>query len=82
MNAFLWFLAVVGVSWLVILYVIPFLGKLFLRRLSKKFQNHVENYQKSEPQPEGSVHIENIPSTLEKKLDLGDYINYEEINEK
>jgi hypothetical protein len=82
MNAFFWFLAIIGVSWFVILFVIPFLGKLFLRSLSKKFQTHVENSQKKEQQPEGSVHIENIPSPSEKKLDLGDYVNYEEINEK
>jgi Na+/H+ antiporter NhaD/arsenite permease-like protein len=82
MNAFLWFLAVVFVSWLVILYVLPFLGKLFLRRLSKKFQDHVENSQRTEEKPEGSVHIENIPDNPDKKFEMGDYVNYEEIDEK
>lgn len=82
MNAIFWFLVVVGVSWLVILYVLPFLGRLFLRRLSKKFQDQMANQQQQEQKPEGSVHIENVPSTPEKKIDLGDYVNYEEINEK
>jgi hypothetical protein len=82
MNAFFWFLAVVIVSWLVILYVLPFLGKLFLRRISKKFQDHVENAQRNEPKPEGSVHIDNIPPAPNNKIEMGDYVNYEEIDEK
>lgn len=82
MNAFLWFLIIVAVSWLVILYVLPLLGRLFLRRLSKKFQQHAENMQRTEQKPEGSVHIENIPAEPDKKKEVGDYVNYEEIIEK
>jgi hypothetical protein len=81
MNAFLWFLAVVFFSWLFILFVLPFLGRLFLKKLSKNFQNHVERSQQTEEKPEGSVHIENIPPPPDKKTDVGDYVNYEEINE-
>ncbi len=82
MNTFLWFLAVVVVSWLFILFVLPFLGRLFLRKLSRNLQNHVKNSQQtSEEKPEGSVRIENIPPSPDKKTDVGDYVNYEEIKE-
>lgn len=82
MNVIFWFLVVVFVSWLVILFVIPFLGRIFLRKLTKNFRDHIEHTQKEEIEPEGSVHIDNIPTAPEKKKDLGDYVNYEEINEK
>ena len=81
MNAFLWFLAVVFVSWLFVLYVLPLLGGLFLRKLSKNIQNHVKRSQPTEEKPEGSVHIENIPPNSDKKIEAGDYVNYEEIKE-
>jgi hypothetical protein len=61
---------------------LPFLGKLFLRRLSKKFQDHAEGFQRTEQRPEGSVHIENIPPPKEKNTGAGDYVNYEDIIEK
>jgi len=39
-------------------------------------------HQINEQKPEGSVHIENIPDTPDKKIEMGDYVNYEEIDWK
>lgn len=81
MNVFLWFLAIVFFSWLFVLFVLPFLGRIFLRKLSKNISNHVNRTQQTEAKPEGSVRIENIPTNPDKKIETGDYVNFEEIKE-
>ena len=82
MNAFLWFLAIVSVSWILIIFILPLVGKIFLRKLSKRFQDHVKNSQRTESRPEGSVHIEHETSKPKINPEAGDYVNFEEITDK
>jgi hypothetical protein len=43
--------------------------------------DHANRSQQTEMKPEGSVYIENIPSNPDKKIETGDYVNFEEIKE-
>jgi hypothetical protein len=82
MNAFFWFVAIVFVSWLFVMFILPLLGKIFLHKLAKNFQQNVDSSQRTQQEPEGTVHIENIPQPHDNKAELGDYVNFEEINDK
>ncbi|MEI6124642.1 MAG: hypothetical protein WCQ95_13575 [Bacteroidota bacterium] len=80
MNAFFWFLFIVFISWLVFLYIIPFVGRIYFRRLAKRFQNQSEKNARSD-RPEGSVHVDYVPDDQKKSSAPGDYVDFEEINE-
>jgi len=83
MGFFSWFLIIVLIGWILFLYVIPFFVRLYLNKLAKKFENHSQ--QTSAPEKkEGSVNIDYIPEKhLEKDKEApGDYVNFEDIEEK
>ncbi len=83
MGFFSWFLIIVLIGWILFLYVIPFFARWYLKKLSKKFETHSEQPQSPEKK-EGSVTIDYIPEKhLEKDKDApGDYVNFEDIEEK
>lgn len=83
MNVFFWFLFILAISWVFFIYVFPFLLRIYLKRLSGKFEKHAEQESRSKKE-EGSVSIDYVPEKhIEKENDApGDYVNYEEIDEK
>ncbi len=82
MNAFFWFLLIVFSSWIVFIYIIPFLVRIFLRRLAKRFQNYAEKNNQNTTKPEGTVNIDYTGDQPKKSTDIGDYVDYEEIKDK
>lgn len=82
MNAIFWFLAIVSVSWILIIFILPLVGKMFLRRLSKRFEDHFKNSHRTESRPEGSVHIKHETTKPMINPEAGDYVNFEEITDK
>jgi len=81
MSIFFWFILIVFVSWLLIIYVVPFLLKYYLKRLAKRMENHAEQATRSQKK-EGSVNIDYIPENKDGKEAPGDYVDFEEIKEK
>lgn len=68
---------------LIIRWLGPLLLKYILRRVSKKFERHFEQFDASrKPHKEGEVTIEKKPrnSRRSKNDDVGEYIDYEEID--
>jgi hypothetical protein len=63
-------------------YLAPFLVKLFVRRMQKRFYEQNPNYKKKAESKEGKVTIHRVNDTKDNEIppDLGDYIDYEEIN--
>ncbi len=82
MNAFFWFLLIVLISWIVFIYIIPFVARIFLRRLAKRFQNYTEKTQHNNNKPEGSVNIDYGSDKPKKPSEVGDYVDFEEIKDK
>lgn len=83
MGFFSWFLIIVLIGWLFFIYVFPFLLRLYLKKLSKRFENQAQQASKPEKK-DGSVSIDYIPEELQKKEKEapGDYVNFEEIEKK
>ena len=52
-----------------------------MKRLSGKFEKHAEQESRSKKE-EGSVSIDYVPEKHTEKEAPGDYVNYEEIDEK
>ena len=75
MTLFFWFILIIIVGWIVILVLIPLLGRLFLKR----FQSAVKQQQRQKE--EGSITIENADIASSKSKNVGDYVDYEEIKE-
>ena len=62
----------------------PFLIKRFANKMQDKFGqqfNHTSYSNKEPAQPEGEVTIEKKKSTEKKSDNIGDYVDFEEINE-
>jgi predicted membrane protein len=76
MTLFFWFILIIIIGWILLLVVIPLLGRLFLKR----FQSTIKQ-QQSRQKEEGSVTIENPDIASSKSNDIGDYVEYEEIKE-
>lgn len=76
MTLFFWFILIIIVGWIVLLVVIPLLGRLFLKR----FQSAVRQEQ-SRQKESGSITIENPDIASSKSKNVGDYVDYEEIKE-
>ncbi len=82
MNAFFWFLLIVFSPWRIFIYIIPFLARIFLRRLAKRFQNYAEKDNQNTPKPEGTVNVDYAGDPQKKSSDIGDYVDFEEIKDK
>jgi hypothetical protein len=52
--------------------------KRYLNRLTKKYQQQ----QKPEKKPDGFVNVDYVPDIKNNKSAPGEYVNYEEINDK
>ena len=63
-------------------YIFKFLSRLYLAYVLNRFKNNTHRYKKSdaENKKEGEVSIDKIPKEKSKKNDLGDYIDYEEVD--
>ena len=81
MNAFYWFLAIIFFSWVFFTFVLPILGRMFLRKLSRNLQNQTKNQQTPHKEAEGTVHINSKPPAPSINSEIGDYVNFEEIND-
>lgn len=60
------------------IYVVPLVIKRYLNRLTKKYQQQ----QKPEKKPDGFVNVDYVPDIKNNKSAPGEYVNYEEINDK
>lgn len=60
----------------------PLLIKFVAKKAEERFGSQFDNFQKqSEPQrKEGEVTIEKVPNTKSSNKNVGDYIDYEEID--
>jgi len=83
MNVFLWFILVVAIAWVLFVYVFPLVLKRYLKRMTGKFEKQAEQEARSKKE-EGSVSIDYVPENQkEKEKDApGDYVNFEDIDEK
>jgi hypothetical protein len=61
--------------------VIPFLLKVYVKRLSRKFEKQAEQATRSKKE-KGSVTIDHIPDNKTVKEAPGDYVDFEEIDKK
>ena len=62
---------------LVMRYVLPLLAKYFIRRTQKRYQEQTQ----PPKQKVGEMHVKYSPEKKKELDDLGEYIDYEEINE-
>lgn len=65
-------------------FLAPYLLKHFANKMQDKFGqqfNHASYSNKEPAQPEGEVTIEKKKSTEKKSDNIGDYVDFEEINE-
>jgi hypothetical protein len=81
MNVFFWFLLVVFISWVLVSYIIPLLLRHYLKKLSGKFEKRADQASRSK-KDEGSVNIDYVPENQKEKEAPGDYVDFEEIDEK
>ena len=63
-------------------YIFKFLSRLYLAYVLNRFKNNTYRYNKTDNKnnQEGEVSIDKMPKEKFKKNDLGDYIDYEEID--
>lgn len=63
-------------------YLLPFLVKLFVRRMQKRFYEQNPNAKKRSENKDGKVTIQRVKDKKDNDIppDLGDYIDYEELN--
>ena len=71
---------------MLIYYGIKFLGRLLapvlLKRFAKKMQDRFQQQYQNPPQEEGKVTLEKTnTSTKTKSDDVGDYVDFEEVDE-
>jgi len=69
-------------TFIIIYYVFKFLSRLYLSYILNRFKNNsFRNYKdKSNNQKEGDVTINKMPKEKPKNKNVGDYIDYEEID--
>ena len=69
-------------TFIIIYYVFKFLSRLYLSYILDRFKNNsFRNYNdKSDNQKEGDVTINKMPKEKLKNKNVGDYIDYEEID--
>ncbi len=58
-------------------YVLPLMAKYFIRRSVKNFEKQFH----PEDKPSGEMNIKHSPEKKQNLDDLGEYIDYEEIND-
>ncbi|MEJ2113384.1 MAG: DUF4834 family protein [Flavobacteriaceae bacterium] len=58
----------------------PFLIKYVAKKTEQKFGDQFKSYQKEEKQKEGEISIDKIPETKQSNKDVGEYVDYEEID--
>lgn len=63
-------------------YLAPYLVKLFVRRMQNRFYQQNPGYRQRAENKEGKVTIHRVKDDKDNEIppDLGDYIDYEEIN--
>ncbi|MDU8886179.1 DUF4834 family protein [Yeosuana sp. MJ-SS3] len=58
----------------------PILMKYVVKKAEKKFGTQFEGFQKPKEQKEGEISIDKIPKTKPSNKDVGEYVDYEEID--
>ena len=59
----------------------PVLFKYVTKKAEKKFGQQFGNFQKKEtPKKEGEISIDKMPKSKESNKDVGEYVDYEEID--
>ena len=63
-------------------YIFKFLSRLYLAYVLNRFKNNNHRYKKNyaKNKNEGEVSIDKMPKEKSKKNNLGDYIDYEEVD--
>lgn len=75
------FLIIIIVYYLIKLfvrYVLPYIGRYFIRRTMRNFENQ-QNQSHRNP---GDIDVEKAPPRKKTLDDLGEYVDYEEVNDK
>ncbi|MEZ5083092.1 MAG: hypothetical protein R2750_06560 [Bacteroidales bacterium] len=58
-------------------YVMPYIARYFIRRTVRNFENQHQSQQSP-----GEINVEKTPPKKKPLDDLGEYVDYEEINDK
>jgi len=58
----------------------PILMKYVVKKAEKKFGSQFEDFEKPKQQKEGEISIDKIPKTKPSNKDVGEYVDYEEID--
>jgi hypothetical protein len=61
---------------LIFRYVVPLLARYFIRKSQKNFEEQTRQQKKR-----GEMHINYTPNQKKKKDELGEYVDYEEVDE-
>lgn len=59
-------------------YVMPYIARYIIRRTVRNFENQQTQSQKNP----GDINVEKAPPRKKSLDDLGEYVDYEEINDK
>lgn len=66
-------------------YVFPYIIKRFIRKTQEKYQRERDSYyeERSGKKKEGEIHVNYVPDDYNQKNkdDLGEYIDYEELDD-
>ena len=81
MTILTWFLLIVIISCLLFLYIIPFLVRYYLKRLSGKLEKKARQ-ESGAGKKDGSINIDYISKSHKDKEAPGDYVDFEEIDDK
>ncbi len=82
LNFLLWIILIYLLFRIAVRYLFPFLVKWYLKRFQQRFyeQNpHIRNNEKTSP--DGKVHIKRPGRQKKNDKDIGEYINFEEVDE-
>lgn len=81
MSFFFWFALIIFIGWVLFIYILPLVMRYYLKKLSGKMKQQAEDMPKQK-EKEGTISVDYIPENHKEKEAPGDYVNYEEINEK
>lgn len=67
---------------LLIRYVLPWLVKLYLKNFQKNFYKQNPNVRQKDKRKDGDVKVDYVPNKEERDNNIGEYVDFEEIDDK
>ncbi|NOX48645.1 MAG: DUF4834 family protein [Chlorobi bacterium] len=62
-------------------YAMPWIARYFLKKTQDNLRKQYENQNEMNTKKEGEVHIDSVPKKKTTLNDVGEYVDYEEIEE-